>query len=428
VDKLYESFVSVVKKICNAADAELLFMIAISVLGTVLFYEVLMMVVIMGVKRRGGCGYNSMQINNMRRWTVLTLAWFFTAFCFLNLIPFDGGIATVSMHDIVLPVVFILFVYMLELFFSMITYTKCTTPCHGKHSKEAIAAVEATEELIREEQKAARGAARGRPIAPAAEIVEERSTKAMNAEMKEAGNISRAFAPEEEKAISEVSPIDTSVVAAVSTAMHRRPGVRKAPGTGTRATKPRAVKKTPEEIEAEKKKERIEELGAKIERQRRQAERSADTVDSVNIPYAAGTEQARSRVEETANKMDELQRRMDTLRKTVTVRDVNAPEPVQQNERKAQSDTRTITELRREQDRLKYQYETLQHKLEQIANEKTNVGYYSGANNFEKTGKSENLSKIPSRNKFDEEEVKSALMGLKNAIDDLQRKIDARGE
>jgi len=54
------------------------------------------------------------------------------------------------------------------------------------------------------------------------------------------------------------------------------------------------------------------------------------------------------------------------------------------------------------------------------------VGYYSTVDNFERTGDRGYLPRQSSVNKFDEEEVRAALMGLHKAIDDLQAQIDRR--
>jgi len=444
VEKFNESAVHIVAKVCGSVSPSFLTVISFLIFGAIFLYELILMFVVFGIKIRGGCAYTVIQVNNLRRRVVFMIAWFYTAFWLLTLIPFDAPIASLTLNDVILPFLFLFLIYISEMVFSVLSFSKCGTRCDESpavaHAVIApassgdnvvtISEVTPVEEPIIDKKKDKKKDKNRQEDEK--KIVE--GVEVSRPETKKGNDIISVFAPEPE--VVEPAPVSAAEVASIigtapSAAMHKRV-VKKATGaprprtTGTRA--PRTPKKTPEELEAEKKKERIEELGAKIERQRRQAERSTDTLAPVDIPYAAGTQQARSRVEEAANKMDELQRRMETLRKTVTVRDVNAPETIQQNERKSPSDTHSITELRREQDRLKYQYEIMQHKLEQIANEKANVGYYSGTNNFERTGKGENLSKMPSRNKFDEEEVKAALLGLKNAIDDLQRKIDARAD
>lgn len=158
---------------------------------------------------------------------------------------------------------------------------------------------------------------------------------------------------------------------------------------------PVAPKKTEAEIAQEKKNERIEELAAKIERQRLRAAKSADTVTVADIPYSAQTRGGFQTVGEAADKMDALQRRMDALRKTVNTREVVTTETVNRTDATRVSVTKSVTDLRQEQQKLQRHYDTL-----------------------------ENLTKTPAKNKFDENEVKAALASLKSAIAELQAQID----
>jgi hypothetical protein len=155
----------------------------------------------------------------------------------------------------------------------------------------------------------------------------------------------------------------------------------------------------------EKKNERLEELSAKIERQRKAAERNADTIIESDAPFSAQTRESLHLAEETAQRMDELQRRMAALRESVKSR------PAEPKFTPTADHIKTIAELKTEQANLKRHYEVLQRKLEQMESGIT------GANPRPQGG-----------NKFDENEVKAALVSLRTAIGDLQKQIDSRKE
>jgi len=96
--------------------------------------------------------------------------------------------------------------------------------------------------------------------------------------------------------------------------------------------------------------------------------------------------------------------------------------------------TRNTTELLTEQQTLKREYDTLIKKLADSRVEETRIaersadtrGYYSDAGTFTKTGSApapQSTYQGP-KPKYDEEEVKKALFGLKSAMDELQKEID----
>ena len=180
--------------------------------------------------------------------------------------------------------------------------------------------------------------------------------------------------------------------------------------------KPVIPVKTPEELAQERKHEKIEELSAKIERQRQRAERDADTIVESDQPYAAQTREGLANADNAASKMDELRKRMESLRQTVNTREVVVTEKHTRTD--SVSTNKSVVELQNEQATLKKHYAVLEKKLEQMAverNDKSAAPMSKGT-----------PTKPASANKFDENEVKAALASLKNAIADLQKQIDAR--
>ena len=150
----------------------------------------------------------------------------------------------------------------------------------------------------------------------------------------------------------------------------------------------------------DKKNENIEKLGAKIEKQRQQAEKTTDSMKSEDIPTYSQSKEAKQSVEDASAKMNELQQRMDGLRQTVNSTDTTLTENTATSESVAKTEVKivqekSVVELKMEQERLQKQYGVL-----------------------------ESLASSPNKGKFDENEVKSAMAGLKKAIDDLQAKID----
>jgi hypothetical protein len=198
------------------------------------------------------------------------------------------------------------------------------------------------------------------------------------------------------------------------------------------------------------------ELAEKIEKQRLRAQMKADKMDAHGRleSYSNRTQEAlqesaelaqvakeiteREKEEELAQKNAELQRRMEILRQSVapTTQTTTRTTTTYTDYRVSARGQKSISELKREQDGLKLQYQTLQDKLDEIKFEKklppeyrstssAKQGYYSTPENFERTGDRAQLSKI-SNAKYDEEEIRAALAGLRQAIADLQAQIDSK--
>lgn len=482
----YERFISGLRFADDTADMGLLTVITLCLLGALFLYQILLTVIVIKMKKRGGDVNTILHINGLRRWAVLLSAWFWVAFILINVFPKGATFGQISVDTLILPASFLFVVYLLEYILAFITHRnfpvhhiqkqieykpqeKIThepqellpapqvrlatskeknavppppplnpvVPEYNPEPTPEIVHINDVSDLVEQPVKRAPVKRAGRPATKTTETKTARVTVATRAtgatrasnetvrEMRtETETITRAPARRGRPAGVQRASKETATTHTVR---------RVTPPRATGAGKETATRgKSQVEIDAERKNERIGDLGAKIERQRKRAEKTADTIEPVDIPYSAGTRETRQVAEDTADKMDALQRRMDALRKSVHTRDVTVTETTTRNDyHSITQDGRTVAELRREQDRLRFQYETLQNRLEQIKQdreheERASVGYYTDYNNFNRTGKSENLSRIPSRNKFDEDEVKIALSGLKVAMEDLQRQIDER--
>ena len=443
---MYSGFITGMKWLGNLLDENLMLWVAIGVLGGILLYQIIMTIVISLLLREharsGKCFLIVM--NDFRRFAATIIAWVYLIFMILNIVDLDGVLFDVSIEQVMLPVAFMVVFYLIEVLFMAINRCKCNVRLGGSSGScncnggGCSGKKEVVKTAIKEEPKIS------------TEEVKEFNEAKVNTSFVE------QFAVQSEE---EASEGDSSVVEMTATATTEETTVDPESQASEMIATPEAVesidaisvkakaikakvgatpRKTYELLSMEKRNEKIEELGAKIERQRQQAERQTDTMVIEDLPYSsARTQEAIHSADETASKMDELQRRMDALRKTVKTRDVDVTENISRQEYTSRQEShsvsqqRSVLELRREQETLKKQYETLQNKLEQIKSERINeearrdVGFYSDNSSFEKTGPSEHLSKLPSHNKFDQEEVERALIGLKSAMEGLQKQIDA---
>jgi hypothetical protein len=425
-------------------DVVLLTFIAASVLCGILIFQILMTVIALTVKRCK-CGCAVRRVNGFRRGMVLLTAWGVAIFMLINIITYTQSIADITIGDILLPIALLVAAYILELFFSMFTTAGCCLckthkekePKEKKHKEKKHKEKKQKPAKVKKHKKHKKHKHRETQT-PEAKIAQVAEIVAGTMEKKFESAVTEVLEQQAERVDELQEKIDRDLAHAQKLERreekHREKEERKHHKHETKHEHkpeyhhPKPIK-TVEEIFSEKRNERIEELGAKIERQRQRAEKTADKInDYDDTPISASTREARHTADETANKMDALQRRMDALRKTVTVHEVRTVEHTNSKTTKSKS------ELQRERDRLKFQYETLQNRLEQIKQERVisenraKVGYYSDAKSYERTGHSQTLGHIPSRNKFDEDEVKSALQGLKTAMEDLQRQIDQHNE
>ncbi|MDR0461909.1 MAG: hypothetical protein LBG88_01075 [Christensenellaceae bacterium] len=525
---MHRKFLNLIDKISKIADRNLLVIIALSVLGAVLLYEVAMTIILHIKKKHQSCLCNLVQLNAIRRWVACCFAWLFFVFAMLNMIhdyhPWDSGVEWVG-FDVMyvgiwaLPVAFLLAFYIIETLFTVLNRCKCNCNRNGGTKCECD---ENPTKLSKSERKAQKKAAKKEkkkgkkrnpepvkhvehvqhvehphPVIAPAHVEPELKYEPIRHPEPEIEpepkpkpapkpRVTTAPRPKAESAVPKITkpaepretPVRQTRVATEIGATPKpratatpRPKVEPKPKLEPKETiaRPRNTSyPSAEPYGSAYEHEQISELAARIERQRLRAEQKTDAMDA-HGQLSAYSAQTRGALQETVDesriakeiaakneadeeakeanaKMLELQRRMDALRQTV------APATVTRTQRlertvdttyvKKYNETdirakRSVSELKREQDGLKLQYENLQSKLEEIKYGKrqiggsgtsVGVGYYSTPANFERTGERGYLSKISSSNKFDEDEVKQALLGLRHAIDDLQTQIDNRDD
>ena len=430
-----------IRWIADLVNENTLTIIAVSLLGALLVYEIIMTIFIFMMKKKNTCLCNVVQINDFRKWAVLLIGWLFAAFAFLNLTYARGvgfiPVALWSAATIMLPLAFLFLLHLIEFLFMTINKCRCrcectrASSCDKNKQPEAIVAIAPVVEKIEPQPEPKFEPKKSAPVKP----VEKTIAEPMQPE------------PAMERFVTPApvsTPVEVSAFAMPTTVQEVAPKPKPAPKPKTttpkeatpKTPKPTGTVRTPKPKTAATAKPKAEPkslgLDEKIEKQREQVSKNADADFNIVQPQKP--------VETTATKMSELQRRMEALRQTVNNREGGNTTTTMTSRTVTQTSSvkgssRSVSELRVEQENLMKQYRTLQNKLEQmryeqneIEDDRAQVGYYSAVNSFERTGKTEHLSKMPSRNKFDEEEVKAALLGLKHAMTELQSQIDARDE
>jgi hypothetical protein len=444
---MYEKIITGFGKIYTSAGAKVFLYAAAGFLGLLLIFN-LVYTVVLCIKKNNMCACRVIQLNGIRRRVLFIFSYLVVFAALPALVPL-GPAGGILVADIMLVAAFLVVIHLLDLVFTLVCKTKkCCCECKNcKKEEEKIEKIEKIEEVkvekpekIEEPEPA---------IEPAPKPAPKSAVRKTPAQV----------AAEQGATIVPKRVIERSTIVSGEPRLAPKPR----PAAPRAAAKPApVVRKTVEEIAAERRNERIEELGAKIERQRNRAEKTTDAMQIEDEAYTQRTREGLATAADTASRMDELQRRMDMLRQKAplpptervvreeVVREQRRDEVVRREEsdirdyRTQQSSAQsmrvtggvvsrqtTIEEMKREREGLRRQYEMLQNKLLQMKSEQresASVGFNTSPGNFERTGKTEALAKIPTRNKFDEEEVNAALLGLKKAMDDLQRQIDARDE
>jgi len=411
---MYKGFTKGLDWLGGLVSTNTLTIIAASVLGAILIFQIIMVVcAVVCLRQKGKC---CCTMNGWRRWIVILASVLFVVLAMMKIGLFAEMI-----------VVFVLTVIVLEVLFGVIARCCCCCDCCtlGADAPQKIAKTEKPV-AVKEVKEVKEAEHEYREPAPVpTEKVKEAPQKVVvspqKATIPQKKVVAKSPAPKPKMVTRTSTTKIVAIPRAAVTAPHKKVSAPAHPNK--------------EVMAVEKRNERIGELGAKIEKQRLQAERRTDTiVETYDAPYAAQTREAIASAEETVHHMDDLQRRVDTLRDTTTVQDVQTTEYVTRQETSVQSSQRSTLELRREQETLQKQYETLQNKLIEMKQEdsyqsqRADTEFYSGGGDFERTAKSVNVPRTPGRNKFDENEVKAALFGLKRAMDDLQRQIDTQDD
>jgi len=369
---MFNGFLSGIEWLGNRVDSNnTLLIIAISILVAILLYEIVMTLVFRIIRDDDTCICIHSRANGYRRGAVQLVAWLFAIFMLLNVIPINQPLGVVTIEALSIPIVFLLAVYLIEFIFMFINNCKCCK-CSCSCSNTVVVApspvVKEVEPVVEEKKPAVKKEPAPKVVKPV------------------------------EKKLEEKKPV-------------------------TRAPRATATKR----VATPKAEEPRVGLGEKIQQQQSTVIKTEKKDVFAERATKIMEQESQVTVDETAIKMGDLQRRMEALRKTVNNKNPETKAiavPVTTLRPDA-----SIGELRQEQESLMKQYETLQNKLSTMQSEETTkVGYYSGVDHFERTGKPEALSKMPSRNKFDEEEVKTALLGLKHAMSSLQGQIDQSDE
>lgn len=464
---IYNKLLKGLDWVAGLVDKDLLLWIAIGILGGLFIYQVIWAICIAARKKRNSCCCKVVRLNFFRRWTVVLIAWLFAVFAFLTL---SGGTLFIGfgMEAFVLPALFLIIVYLMEAFFWIINRCKCYCSCCevGQSFKSEV--VKADEiEVVKVADSRPVVKDKMKPVAK--EYIETAEISSGVKEQVEKQNFTKQNPDNQKferqnsetvKAANVVSPAEEKVAEKESKAIVMpsvskvRTGARKDVQESKKVVKEdTADKKESVKEQSDKKIERIEELGAKIERQRQRAEKLTDSmeVQRLDDSYVTQTKAALSGVENTVSRMDDLQRRIEALRKVQRDREVHHTEKHSRDEVVSESveynnkttvevndivasqkeismAQKTTSQLRQEKETLRQKYDQLQGQLMQMSEDKADVGYYSDSGHFERTGRSENLSKIQAKNKYDTEEVKKALQGLKGAMDELQKHIDMRDD
>jgi hypothetical protein len=346
--------------IAGLITMDVLLYIAIGLFGAILLFGISWTIAVMVLRKKHGirCSCGPIQTNLSKRWGVLAVAWLFTIFAVLTAAAHSLNGGFLNVFDFVLPIAFILLVYLFETLFSLITRVRCACSC--KHD--------------------------GIPPAPQKEKKIKEVVIASDSEA----------IPQSEPEHTETAVIARSDSETIPQPERKKPAPTKptpAPAKKTKPTqkkKPAPAKKTKEQLQAEKRNSHIEELGVKIEKQRKQAEKIADAMphEPRPEPYSAATHDAIASVDTTTARMDELQKRIAALRSNT-----HTERTVEEKIVKKSSQ-----ELLVQKEKLQQQYTTLQ------------------------------LSKMQNANRFNEDEVRNALAGLKTAMNDLQKQIDETEE
>jgi len=456
---MYNKIVNWFSKLYTTASADIWLYVTGAVFALLLIFNIAFVIAIC-VRKKRKCACKIVQLNHIRHVISCFFA-YLTLFVGLPALILNGPAARVTVADLMVLLGFLAIFHILEFVFMMISKSKkgcCGCVAEKKEESAEERVTESVGGMIP-------------PTPPATEIAQSVSISSL------VGGVEGGVTPTSEikstrtrRTAAQVAAETTGAVVAPKAPIERTtivseparlaPKPRTAPTRApsrmpakiTPARPAPVVKRTVEEIAAERRNERIGELGAKIERQRNRAEKTTDAMQIEDEAYTQRTREAHATAADTASRMDELQRRMDMLRQkaplqTTTervvredvVREERRDEVVRRDDRRETmrvtggvvSRQTTIEEMKREREGLRRQYEMLQNKLLQMKSEQresVSVGFNTTPSNFERTGKTEALAKIPTRNKFDEEEVNAALLGLRKAMDDLQRQIDARDE
>lgn|GEM_PF-2177245 len=468
---MYNGFMNGLARIGDVINsANLLLILTFSVLGAIFVFNVVMIIVSLRFKRRFA--------SQVRKAVAVAVAWLWFAFALLNTGILAVPFALLSLYIVAIPFTFLLLFYVFEVLFRMFDRLNCQCSCgeacertpnkKQKPVKKQPVLAECSDPFAEVTEKPNRVSKPVLAVAPEPKQVrtpeKKREPKVVETtvveEYEEVEPKVKKVVVKETKTVTkstpEPAPVGGRALLRAEPAPMPAIPIRKESIKGkarTLAVQPSkvksSVKKPDKKADDFDKQDRIEALGAKIERQRQKAERTADS-DRYSNYSSAPLGEAPAKIERTAAQMDDLQRRMDALRKTVNeephvrtgysvVEHTVTSQPkstttttsTSVRSHRDESLVRTVAELRREQDDMKRQYESLQSRLTEIRSEHTGgsqnatkVGYYDASANFERTGRSEYLSKIPNQNKFDEDEVKAALLGLRNAMNDLQKQID----
>ena len=134
---MYSKFVNVVEWLGDLMDNNMLTIVAISLLGVLLVYEIVMTIVLFVIKRRRDCLCNFVQINDYRRWASLFVAWCFAIFATLNLVDFNASLAAIPLKQILLPIAFLVVFHLIEFLFATINHCRCRCNCNGGEAPES---------------------------------------------------------------------------------------------------------------------------------------------------------------------------------------------------------------------------------------------------------------------------------------------------
>ena len=467
------------QKVGKIASRDMLLYIAAGLLGALFLYELIMTLVLLKMRRHRVCMCNLVQANGIRRWAACSIAWLYVFFAVLNLVRiYDNYWQFLNYNTYILPFTFLIIFYIIEFFFTALQRCHCNcTHAHFDSPKEHH------QEFIPTPTPEPKPEPEPEPVKKK-EIIEAKDVETPTIIERPATPELKAPRPkrvakpkvEEEPAPIVVAqeviaqPIQSIPQFEAELPAEPAPKITKPRAPRTTTPKPRAAAAPKPRTATQKTADTrphdaayYAELAEKIEKQRLRAEQKTDRMDSHGQleSYSARTQSAlaetaetaqvskeiaaRDKEEETAAREAELQRRMEILRQSVAPSTTRTTQRIEQRTVRYSDDVRvrgskSVAELRREQDGLKMQYQTLQNKLDEIkygkrsipetprSTSSVGVGYYSTPENFERTGERAYLPKISAGNKFDEEEVRSALLGLRQAIDDLQNQIDRREE
>jgi|GEM_PF-5171132 len=148
---MYEGFQNFVKTIGGVIkNPDILMYIAIGLLGALLVYEIIMTIVLFIKRRHKNCICNYVQLNSIRRWIAIFVAWVFFIFAILQTIPLENFLGSVRLVDVMLPVAFLVIFYLIEIIFMAINRIKCKCTCcdDEKKNNEPIIVTEEPAQMI----------------------------------------------------------------------------------------------------------------------------------------------------------------------------------------------------------------------------------------------------------------------------------------